>query len=497
LLIIDSIESIVWGFLSAMYLNTLRLNIFCLFFCLGMSISCAIFADELPDLGSPARTLFSESQEAELGKLYMQYLRQSGRIIDDPIDEAYINQIGKELVRAAHDTQRHFYFFFFNSPEINSFAGPDGYIAVFSGLILATENEDELAAVMAHEIAHVTQGHISRKIADSSHEKYQTIAGMLAAIALGTVSGEAAEAALAATAASNQQRELNFSRQMEAEADRVGIQTLAHAGYNPNSMPIFFVRLQQSERYYAKIPELLSNHPLTPERISDAENRADQLPIKHHTTSQTYYLIKERMRVMGDNNPHHLISYYEKMLKKNDLPHGFAIEYGYALALQNNQSFKQALNIMQKLQQEYPEQLLFTLGVADIETDANDTSAAISLTEKTYHQHPDSYPVVMQYAYALYQAKAYQQALQLFHHYHLYYPNQPIPYGFLSDIAGKAGHLVEAYQLRASYFTEAGNLNAALGQLQIALKLPQLDESDKIKIEAQIKSIEALREKQK
>lgn len=475
-----------------MWSKTRRYFLKIFFLSLELLFSTYLLADELPDLGSHERTLFTQIQEQKIGKTYMAYLRSSGRVIDDAIDEEYINDLGKKLVGASGVRGDHFYFFFFNSSAINSFAGPDGYVAVYSGLMLATQNEDELSAVMAHEIAHVTQGHIARKMADASNEKYQTIAGMLAAIALGTVSGQAAEAAIATTAASVQQRALNFSRQMEAEADRVGIMTLFNANFDPKSMPAFFTRLQQDERYYMKMPELLSDHPLTPERISDAENRAFQLPAKHHTTSQTYYLVKERLRVLSDNNPHHLITFYEQLLKSSKpLPHREALEYGYALSLQNNQAFAQAQSIMDKLSKTYPKQIIFPLGVADIATDAGDTKTAVSIMEHLYALYPDNYPVVLQYTYALYQDKAYQQALRILHRFHLDYPNQPVPYGLLSQIQGKAGLLADAYQTRATYLANYGALPAALGQLQIAMKLPNLDKTTKDKIEAQMSSIQA------
>lgn len=136
--------------------------------CLGMPY---IYADNLPDLGSPDRAVFSQSKEKTIGKGYMQYLRASGNVVEDPIDRQYINDLGMKLVAASRQTSFHFYFFFMASPEINAFAGPDGYIAVYSGLMLATDNEEELASVMAHEIAHVLQGHIARKIADASSQK--------------------------------------------------------------------------------------------------------------------------------------------------------------------------------------------------------------------------------------------------------------------------------------------------------------------------------------
>lgn len=453
--------------------------------------SSYLLADELPDLGSPDRTVFSSSAEMKVGKEYMQYLRSSGRVIDDPIDEQYINNLGNQLVAASGQNGNHFYFFFMASPEINAFAGPGGYTAVYSGLLLATTNEEELASVMAHEIAHVTQGHISRKIAQASNQKYQTMAGMLAAIALGTVSGQAAEAALAATAASNQQSMLNFSRSMEAEADRIGIATLANAGFNPNTMVDFFQRLQENERYYMKIPELLSDHPLTPERISDAQNRAAQYKARHHVTRQDYYLIKERMRDILASNTHQLTSYYETLLAKPNISQRFALQYGYALALQDDHQYAKAESIMLDLIKQYPDQLIFQVSYGDITADAGHSALALTMLQRDYDIYPDNYPVTVQYAYNLFKAGQVRNALNVLREHQLNYPDDRIPYNLLSQVQAKLGLLAQAYQTRATYLTNNGNLPAALGQLQVAAKLPNLDNESKIKIEAQIASIKA------
>jgi len=454
----------------------------------SLLITCA-FADDLPDLGSPDRAVFSRSQESSIGKEYMQYLRASGGVVEDPIDRQYINDLGNQLVAASGQTDQHFYFFFMASPEINAFAGPDGYIAVFSGLMLATDDQEELASVMAHEIAHVLQGHISRKIADASKQKYQTLAGMLAAIALGTVSGQAAEAALLGTVAGNQQQQLNFSRQMEAEADRVGITILANAHYDPQSMPNFFQKLQRNERYYMKVPELLSNHPLTPNRISDAENRAAQYATRHHETPSTYYLVKERLRVIAAHNPHDVITYYQRSLKQKNIKNKFVKTYGYALALQNNQQYDKALLIMKGLMHDYPNQVIFQIGYADIAADAGKPEIGLPIIKEAHELYPDNYAITQEYAYVLYAAKNYNSALTLIRQYHLDYPDGPVPYALLSQIQGKAGKLAEAYQTRALMLVQYGAFKDALAQLQVALKLPDLTPENKSKIKAQIKNI--------
>lgn len=443
----------------------------------------------LPDYSDPSRTIFSESQERELGKQYMQYLRSTGQVIDDPIDAQYINALGDRLVKYSGKPKGHYYFFFMADPEINSFAGPDGYIAMNSGLVLTAQNEDEVAAVLAHEIAHVTQGHIARKIADASRTKYATAAGVLAAIALGTVSGQAAQSALAATMAGTQQHFLNFSRAMEAEADRVGINTLAQSGFDPSSMPRFFQRMQQSERFNRTPPAFLSDHPLTPERIADANARVAQYPAarKDHS-SLNFWLIRERLRVITASNLPQLMTYYQQNRAKPGNANVTALTYGYALTLYAANRFKESSDLLQGLVNDNPHQTILQLALADSLQQSGDNTNALKLMVQLNQQQP-SYPVTVQYAGMLLQANQAEKAVQILRRYQLDHPGKKVPYGLLAQAQAKSGHLADAYQTRAREFVAYGDYSGALNQLYIAQRLPNLDADTKARLAAQIQEI--------
>lgn len=444
----------------------------------------------LPDYSDPSRAVFSAAQEQTVGKQYMQYLRSTGMVIDDPIDADYINTLGQRLVKVSGNPKLSYYFFFMADPSINAFAGPGGYIAANAGLMLAAQNEDEVAAVLAHEIAHVSQGHIARKIADAGRTKYATAAGVLASIALGAVSGQAAQTAMAATLAGTQQHFINFSREMEAEADRVGIRTLAAAGYDPSSMSRFFTRMQADDRYSSSPPAILSDHPLTPERIADANARVAQFPktISDHSTL-SFWLIRERLRVLTASDLPSMMTYYQKNLAKPGMANDAALNYGYALTLYSGNQFKKAADILQTLVSNNPNQPILQLALADTLQQSGDVSGGLKLMTQLYQSKP-SFAVTMQYASMLVKSGQAKQGLAILRRYQLDNPDATIPYGLLAEAQAKSGHLADAYQTRARFLESNGDYRGAVLQLNMGLKLPNLDPDTKARLQAQMQDLQ-------
>lgn len=282
---------------------------------------------ELPNIGDSSETVLSIEQEQRLGEAFMRNLRQTLKIVNDPEVDAYIQNLGYRLVAGTDTFGRSFSFFVVQDSDINAFAGPGGYIGINSGLILMTQSEDELASVIGHEIAHVTQRHLARTFEAASKMSLPMTAAVIAAIILGTKQGQLGEAALAATAAGSIQSQINFTRDNEKEADRVGIQILAAAGYDPRAMPLFFERLQRAMRGQedAQI-SFLQTHPVTHERIADSLNRAEQYHITPAPHGDSYEFIKAKLRVITDNDPQHSVLFFSKALEgaRDDV----ALRYG-------------------------------------------------------------------------------------------------------------------------------------------------------------------------
>jgi predicted Zn-dependent protease len=240
----------------------------------------------LPEIGDPAGAVISPYEESELGEAFYRSLRQQGQIIDDPEISEYIDYLGNRLASNSDQPGPGFTFFVVDDPTINAFAAPGGYIGVHKGLILADKSEGELAAVLAHEIAHVTQRHMARRFQTTKNMAIPYAVTILSAILLGTQDPQLGQAALVAGLATQAQRQINFTRANEAEADRVGIGVLARSGYDPRNMAVTFQRLQESGRFYGEgPPEYLRTHPVYATRISDALSRAG--PIRRPRTRTT------------------------------------------------------------------------------------------------------------------------------------------------------------------------------------------------------------------
>jgi len=245
---------------------------------IGTYLPSAGLANQLPDLGSPDLIEYDTPTEAKLGRAFTSALYTHYNLYTDLETNEYIRNIGHQI--ASHvRSNRNFSFYIIDDPSINAFAGPDGVIGIHTGLIKAAETEDELAAVIAHEISHVTQNHLSRRYEYSTNQaNIGSIASLIAAILIGMHDPSAGMAALMGGMGYNLQQQLKNSRQHESEADHIGIELLHKAGYNPHAMGEFFGRLSKQSQHNAhSLPEILRTHPVTENRLAEAENRAQTL----------------------------------------------------------------------------------------------------------------------------------------------------------------------------------------------------------------------------
>ncbi|MCW8825881.1 MAG: M48 family metalloprotease, partial [Gammaproteobacteria bacterium] len=316
-------------------------------------------APALPDLNSSTSTVLSTEQQNRLGEsLYLQ-LKESGQLNSDPIVNRYINNLGQRLLAAAPYAPHSFTFFVVDNPQINAFAMFGGYIGIYSGLIRAAKSESELASVIAHEIAHITQDHLRRAMEKNSRMGVPVTVALLAAILLGSDAPELAEAAVASAMAGQQQQQLSFTRIHEREADRLGIERLATANFDPEAMARFFSLIQERSRFNSAYPEFLQTHPVTTERISEALDRARQLVTAPDKTSIDFLTTQARLTLSEHKNRALLI---RDLVGQQDLKS----RYTLVLALLEGGQYIEALKGIKLLQQENPNILSFLLTEADI-----------------------------------------------------------------------------------------------------------------------------------
>lgn len=427
---------------------------------------------ELPDIGNTADALMSTGAELRLGKAFMRSVRESLPVLDDPTLTDYVETLGQSLLAADPDASGHFSFFVIDQPVVNAFAGPSGYIGVYSGLILAAETESELAAVMAHEIAHVTQRHLMRGIEDQSKLTIPATALLVAAAILGAqVSGDAGAAAIAGIQAATLQRQINFTRDNEKEADRLGIQTLQQAGFDPYAMAGFFERLAKSSRVYENnAPEFLRTHPVNTSRIADALGRADDFGAKQRPDGLRFQLARANLRQRSYQRPDLSVAHFRDTLREGRLRNETAERYGYALALERAGKLTEAKTMSAKLLSAQPSLAEFIILDARLDRKQGKTDLAVSHLREAVGLSSDNWPLRIAYAEALLDNGKPTRAMEELMTVSRLRPGNAMLYEMLEEAAMRAGDQAATHRFRAEKLYAEGDVEPAIRQLEIALR---------------------------
>jgi predicted Zn-dependent protease len=456
---------------------------------LSTLVSGLAVANELPDFGNAADVVLSKSREQQLGRRVMLQLRNAGVILDDPQLTEYVSLLGSRLASHAHEGDYQFEFFVVNDSRINAFAMPGGHIGVNSGLILASDNESELAGVLAHEVSHVTQRHIARSIYDNQRSSLISIAAMIAAALLAATtdgSGDAMAGLMTAGQAAAAQRQLNFTRANEYEADRIGIDVLAAAGFDPNGMSSFFEKL--SRRYGASgqmIPELLRSHPYSASRVAEARGRARLLPAVTNVDSPGYGLAKARLIVLTQPTPEAALAVLEPSAGSS----APADRYGRALALMRAGLHDDAERIFRGLIAESPGIVAYRIGQAEALFEGGVTDEAMAVYRDAIRLSPRNVPLTISYAERLIEAgepsRAHAILLDLLNNVR----PTPAQIQLLARAANAEGDVPNAHNYMAEYYLSIGNLPLALNQLRMALELPDVNAVDQARFRAKLERL--------
>jgi beta-barrel assembly-enhancing protease len=469
-----------------------------------LNISCftKALAYELPDLGERSNTILTPIEAKQLSNDVMREISSATIILDDQIISSYIQNLGDKLLKHANAQKQTLLFFVLNDPAINAFSGPGGYIGINSGLIQAANSEGELAAVLAHEIAHTTQHHFERNIENSRKLNLETAAMLAAAVAIGTTTDNSSAVnastglALGAIAGGVQQT-LNFSREHEAEADHIGMRILYNAGYDPNAMPNFFARLQHLNYDYGEQPPpFLTTHPVTNERIADARNRIAQYTKIPNTNSQEFPLIQARLKALMFHDNHRAIKYFQNLLNTKTKQVNNAEIYGLALALHKDHQTQLALTKTMQLITNDPEQILYKLLLAQIHLTNHAPEKALQVLQNALKIYPSFTPLILQYGQTLIAAKQYKAASVFLTTQVKYFKPKSFAiiwlYNLIANAEAKQGNLAKAYIAKAKVYTFAGNPKRATILLEQALRLPNINNYDKVKIHIELDKLETI-----
>lgn len=441
----------------------------------------------LPDMGSPADALLSKSVEARIGRAIMRDIRASGMVVEDPQIAEYISEIGHRIAAQTNDGDHEFTFFVVDDSRINAFALPGGYIGVHTGLIEASRNEDELAGVVAHEVAHVTQRHIARAVHASSRQSMLTTALMLGAMVLGAASGDSdvVQAGMAISQGGAAQQQINFTRSNEYEADRIGIKALTDAGFDAYGMASFFevMSRQDTSSPDARIPDFLRTHPVTTERISEARARAADYPRIVSEDSPSYGIARARIVVQRYDTAKMAVEHFERV------PYSRQSEfdrYGRAVAYQRDGRHADANKIFEDLLAADQTVIAYHIGLAQTQLALEDYDKSEQSFARAVRLFPRNVPLVIHYAEALLQVgnpeAAHAILLDLLNNV----PPTPGQVRLIAKAANEAGDVAEAMYYMSEFRLMTGDLIGGISFLRQALALPELQEIQRIRFEARI-----------
>lgn len=453
---------------------------------------------ELPEIGDSAGSLISPQQEYRIGQAFFWRLQQSVELVEDPEVVSYLSELGNRLVANSDAPQLSFNFFMVPDDTVNAFAAPGGFIGVNSGLLLTSEQEDELASVLAHEIAHITQRHLLRSFEKQKQMSIPSMVGMIAGALVGIADPKLGAAAITAIQAGGVQARINFTRNHEKEADNLGMQTLISSGFDPLAMPSFFERLQRASRFYTgnAVPEFLRTHPVTTSRIASSRSRAVQYTNQFQPQMNEqlqFLLIREKLRILTSRDYSQLSQRYEAALETGSRDSKIASRYGYSLALSAMGQYSKAKSQLMQLIKQDAERLTYQLALADIEMADGNVATALEIYRAAQRLFPDDYALSMNQAVSLLQVEQAAEAKKiLMKQFYMGHKTQQL-HKLLARAHGDMGQNSEGHQWLAEYYFNAGRFEQALDQLQLATKFADKNEYQLAKINSRIQAIKAIK----
>lgn len=432
---------------------------------------------QLPSLGDRISGLISLDDEYALGREFLRSVRRSSVSIDDPLLNDYLVNVTHNLALHSELKDYRLAFIIIDSPSLNAFAAPGGIIGVNGGLFLNAHTEGEFLSVMSHELAHVSQRHFARSVEDAQRRRIPELATLLASIVvMGTSGAGQGQAAIMAAQGRAVENQLRFSRNNEAEADRVGIRTLYDAGYDPEEMPAMFERLMGLNRFGARPPEFLLSHPVTEARIADTRGRAARYPERESTPSLEYQLMRSRIQIHYEPLAATAVTNFQTELNNGASgTEKSAAQYGLALAYMKNQEFTKAHDALKPLLETDPNRIAYIVAEAEIFTASNEAGRAQEYLERPLQINPDNHPLTMTYADALIADRKYEEAARVLEKHAVGRPEDHNLWYTIAETQGLVGNVSKVHQARAEYFILIGDFKSASEQLSYALRI----ESDK------------------
>jgi predicted Zn-dependent protease len=446
--------------------------------------------NELPEIGVVASDAITIDKEKMLGKVIMSQMRGQAPMVNDPVLDEYIQDLGNRLVSHADNAKFPYTFFIINNPAINAFAFYGGHIGVHTGLIYRADTESEVASVLAHEVAHVTQRHLARRMQSAQRASPLQIASMIGGILLGAVAGDmqAGMAAISASQAASAQMQINYTRSNEQEADRIGITMLARAGFDPRGAATFFGKLAEETRLVSKPPARLLTHPLPESRIADARMRVGSFPTRNLPPKKQFHLAKARILSRYIYDQKYSLKYFEAAVNESQLVPESA-QYGLALAYLRNDQPEQAKEIIDTLRKNDPENLFYVDTATDIFIALGKAQKAIDMLTQQLQKTPRNSVITLNLANAKIEAKQFDQAIVVLRDFLLLNPDHLLSHQLLSDAYASKRQYLEMHETNAELYSLYAAFPRAIDELQHAYNFTEDNHLAKQRIRARIQQL--------
>ncbi|GKW15941.1 hypothetical protein BSK71_03550 [Pectobacterium actinidiae] len=450
--------------------------------------------DRLPDIGTTAGGTLSINQELAMGDFYVRQLRAGAPLINDPLLSNYINQLGNRLVKQADSVRTPFHFYLIRNDDINAFAFFGGNVVLHSALFRYADSESELASVLAHEISHVTQRHLARSMESQQRSAPLTWVGALGSILLAMANPQLGMAALSGTLAGAQQGMITFTQSNEQEADRIGIQVLQRAGFDPQAMPNFLQKLADQSRYASRPPEMLLTHPLPESRLSDARNRANQMRSTPVQSSQDFLFAKIRTFGMYGSPERPLNNDLLEQWEKGNVREQLAAKYGRAIQFYQAKKYDEARNVLQPLLSSAPDNPWFLDMMTDIDLGQSRATQAIARLQNVPGAQAN--PVLqLNLANAYVEGKQPAAASKILYRYTYAHPDDSNGWELLAQAAAAQGQRAEELAARAESLALSGQLDQAIRLLSNASSLVKLGSLEQARYDARIDQLRQLQQR--
>ena len=447
----------------------------------------------LPELGDASSSDLTLQTERKIGESIMRDIKfREPSYLDDPEISEYLNGLGARLAGVGAGVRQDFEFFAMRDASITAFALPGGFIGVHTGLISAADNESEMASVLAHEMAHVTQRHIARQIGIQKQMQLPMMIAMAASILLARSRPDLASGAAVAAQGGAIQTQLSFSRDFEREADRIGFQSLTGAGFDVRAMGMFFEKLQRYSRITdsGSVPGYLRSHPVTSERISDAQSRAESLPFRQRADPLEYHLVRAKVRVEAAD-AREAVKTFTDAVNDRRFANEPGARYGLALALLRAKELKRAEAEIIRLRSDGASSPMVETLAARVRLELGDPAAALAILQAALARYPHRRSILYAMLGTLHDQGRHDQVLATLAEPLRLYPRDPKLHEARAKAHAGQGKRLLQHQALAEFYLLQGSLPAAIEQLQLAQSSGDGNFYDLSVVDARLKELRA------